>query len=244
MFLGHKGPTCRDIPDPGPGMSRTKTLCKAPISVVLDRGAGMSRNLGRDVQGSEKLYSRKLWADVSFPKLCRVFNKMEITPCREGWNLHAVVVLQCEALFWRRFAGQDWPPKSRCKMAFFGADLLFSEAISSCKTGVLRGFAPARDAKSGFEARLAQKTLQSEPRLLTVRGEGHSLGQKLRNGPQTPKRSRKWLSPPEKEAQKVHLREVLKALALGTCTPTLASSQGALANKFSEAITAAKRLFG
>ena len=37
MFIGHQGPRCRDIPDPGPGMSRTKTLCKAPFSVVFDR---------------------------------------------------------------------------------------------------------------------------------------------------------------------------------------------------------------
>ena len=35
--LGHQGPTRRDIPDPGPGMSRAKTLCKEPSSVVLDR---------------------------------------------------------------------------------------------------------------------------------------------------------------------------------------------------------------
>ena len=31
IFLGHQGPSCRDIPDPGPGMSQTKTLCKAPF---------------------------------------------------------------------------------------------------------------------------------------------------------------------------------------------------------------------
>ena len=27
IFLGHQGPTRRDIPDPGPGMSWAKTLC-------------------------------------------------------------------------------------------------------------------------------------------------------------------------------------------------------------------------
>ena len=37
LLLGHQGPTCRDIPDPGPGMSRTKTLCKVPFAVVFDR---------------------------------------------------------------------------------------------------------------------------------------------------------------------------------------------------------------
>ena len=36
IFLGHQGPTCQDVPEPGPGMSRTKTLCKAPFSVILD----------------------------------------------------------------------------------------------------------------------------------------------------------------------------------------------------------------
>ena len=33
IFLAHQGSACRDIP----GMSRTKTLRKAPLSVVLDR---------------------------------------------------------------------------------------------------------------------------------------------------------------------------------------------------------------
>ena len=36
IFLGYQGPTRRDIPDPGPGISRTKTLRKVPVSVVLD----------------------------------------------------------------------------------------------------------------------------------------------------------------------------------------------------------------
>ena len=37
IFLGHQGPTHRDIPAPSLGMSRTKTLCKAPFSVALDK---------------------------------------------------------------------------------------------------------------------------------------------------------------------------------------------------------------
>ena len=37
ISLGHRGPACRHIPDPDPGLSRTKTLCKAPLSVVVDR---------------------------------------------------------------------------------------------------------------------------------------------------------------------------------------------------------------
>ena len=37
MFIGHHGPTRRNIVEPGPGMSRTNALCKAPSSVVLDR---------------------------------------------------------------------------------------------------------------------------------------------------------------------------------------------------------------
>ena len=37
IFLGHQRPTRRAIPDVGPGMSRTITLCEAPLSVVLDR---------------------------------------------------------------------------------------------------------------------------------------------------------------------------------------------------------------
>ena len=37
IALGHQGPTRRDIPDPGPGTSQAKTVCKVPFSVVLDR---------------------------------------------------------------------------------------------------------------------------------------------------------------------------------------------------------------
>ena len=58
-----------DIRDPDVGISRTKALCKWPFSVVFGKGvAGMSRDLGRDVLDLEKLYARKLWADVLFPR--------------------------------------------------------------------------------------------------------------------------------------------------------------------------------
>ena len=57
---GTSGPGRQDIPDSGAAMSQTKTLCKQPFSVVSDREwAGMSRDLGRDVPGSEKLYARE-----------------------------------------------------------------------------------------------------------------------------------------------------------------------------------------
>ena len=52
--------------DPDVGMSQTKTLCKWPFSVVLDRE--WIRDWGQDVPGSGKLYARKLWADLSFPR--------------------------------------------------------------------------------------------------------------------------------------------------------------------------------
>ena len=35
--------------------------------------AGMSRDLGRDVPGLEKLYARELWADFSYPILSHSF---------------------------------------------------------------------------------------------------------------------------------------------------------------------------
>ena len=47
IFLGHQGPTRRDIPDPGPGMSRTRTLCTAAFSVVLDREIPNGRDVPR-----------------------------------------------------------------------------------------------------------------------------------------------------------------------------------------------------
>ena len=40
MFLGHQGPTCRHIPDPGPGMSWTKTSWRY-LSLLLLRGNGL-----------------------------------------------------------------------------------------------------------------------------------------------------------------------------------------------------------
>ena len=38
IFWGHQGPTRRDIPEPGPGPSRTETFCKVLFfSVAIDR---------------------------------------------------------------------------------------------------------------------------------------------------------------------------------------------------------------
>ena len=37
IFLGHQRPTHRDIPDPDPRESQTKTLRKAPFSAAVDR---------------------------------------------------------------------------------------------------------------------------------------------------------------------------------------------------------------
>ena len=54
-----------DIRDPDVGISRTKTLCKWPFSVVLERDV---TDLGRDVPDLEKLYARKLWAGFSYPR--------------------------------------------------------------------------------------------------------------------------------------------------------------------------------
>ena len=56
MFLGHQGPRRRHISDPGPGISWTRTICKAPSASVV---SSMSCNLGRDLPGSEQLCARK-----------------------------------------------------------------------------------------------------------------------------------------------------------------------------------------
>ena len=48
IFPGHHGPTRRDIPDPGPGMSWTKTLCKAPFVCFIQGMAAISRDFARD----------------------------------------------------------------------------------------------------------------------------------------------------------------------------------------------------
>ena len=64
MFLGHPGPRRRDIPD--------KNFMQVAFFCCFRQGvAGMSRDLGRDVPDLEKLYARKLWADLkfSYPKL-------------------------------------------------------------------------------------------------------------------------------------------------------------------------------
>ena len=39
------------------------------FSCVRQAMAGMSRDLGRDVPASEKLYARKLWADFAYPNI-------------------------------------------------------------------------------------------------------------------------------------------------------------------------------
>ena len=60
IFLGHQGPRRRDIPD--------KNFMQVAFFCCFRQGAaGMSRDLGRDVPGLEKLSARKLWADFSFP---------------------------------------------------------------------------------------------------------------------------------------------------------------------------------
>ena len=51
IFLGHQGSRCQDIPDPGCGKSRTKTLCARLLFLLFEGMAGMSRDLGRDVPG-------------------------------------------------------------------------------------------------------------------------------------------------------------------------------------------------
>ena len=62
IFLKHPGPRRRDIPD--------KNFMQVAFFCCFRQGvAGMSRDLGRDVPGLEKLYARKLWADFSYPKL-------------------------------------------------------------------------------------------------------------------------------------------------------------------------------
>ena len=71
-FLGRifsedfRDPDDWDIPDPGTGMSRTKTSCKTPFSVVLDTErpgrpairVGKSRDLALHTWGLRKLYAR------------------------------------------------------------------------------------------------------------------------------------------------------------------------------------------
>ena len=73
IFLGHEGPSRRDIPDSGPGMSRTKTLCKAPFGVVLGTEwpgcpgiwVGTSRDLGAQLGHIERLNARKFGSGVA-----------------------------------------------------------------------------------------------------------------------------------------------------------------------------------
>ena len=60
MLLGHQGPKRRDIPDPGPGMSWTTTLCRAPFSIISD---GVSRDLGAHLGRSENSLRKKTLGD-------------------------------------------------------------------------------------------------------------------------------------------------------------------------------------
>ena len=67
-------------------MSRTKTLCRAPFSAVLEwkfrQGmAGMSHDLGRDVPGSEKLYASKLCREGVNREKLTVKKIISITRC-------------------------------------------------------------------------------------------------------------------------------------------------------------------
>ena len=75
IFLGHPGPRRRDIPD--------KNLKKlAFFCCFTQRLAGTSRDLGRDVPDLEKLYARKLRADLSYlsdspegPKITKIHSR-------------------------------------------------------------------------------------------------------------------------------------------------------------------------
>ena len=61
---GRRGPSCWDIPDPGPGDVPNKSFLQGALFCCLRQGiAGMSHDLGRDVPGSdssEGLYARNI----------------------------------------------------------------------------------------------------------------------------------------------------------------------------------------
>ena len=88
ILLGHPGPRRRDIPD--------KNFMQVAFFCCFRQGvAGMSRDLGRDVPDLEKLYARKLWADLSYPNHCpkhscfsvRMSSSLlKFRKTREGWN--------------------------------------------------------------------------------------------------------------------------------------------------------------
>ena len=60
IFLGHPGPRRRDIPD--------KNFMQVAFSCFFRQGgAGMSRDLGRDVPDLEKLYARNFGLIFSYP---------------------------------------------------------------------------------------------------------------------------------------------------------------------------------
>ena len=91
IFLGHQGPGRRDIPD--------KNFMQVAFFCCFRQGlAGMSRDLGRDVPDLEKLYARKLWADVSFPTkkpkvhVLKPKGPREASQSRKPMNCRAVTV--------------------------------------------------------------------------------------------------------------------------------------------------------
>ena len=57
---------------PALGYPGRKLDARRPFLCFMQGMAGMSRDLGRDVPGSEKLYARKLSADFSF----RILNSL------------------------------------------------------------------------------------------------------------------------------------------------------------------------
>ena len=68
---------------PGPGDVPDKSFMQGALFWLFQTGkSGMSRDLGRDVPGSEKLYARKLWADFSFPTINCHYREL----LREGVN--------------------------------------------------------------------------------------------------------------------------------------------------------------
>ena len=71
IFPGHPGPRRRDIPDKN--FMQVAFFCG-----FRQGGAGMSRDLGRDVPDLEKLYAGKLWADFSYPNLSPRFSGISL----------------------------------------------------------------------------------------------------------------------------------------------------------------------
>ena len=119
IFLAHQGPARRDIPDPGPAMSRTKTLCKAPFSVASAKGmAAMSRDLGRDARNlnstqkgikTDGFQNRKFWG---LSKLALLVHQQIWYPF--GWFFGTQKGIKTDGFQNRKF----W---ALSKLAIFGA---------------------------------------------------------------------------------------------------------------------------